>query len=57
MSTKKEKFLIMKDGTKHKVIKETGKFYITARAQFRKSNPTIIQTEKITKPEEKELVE
>ena len=37
------KTLIFSDKTKQKVIEETGKFYITKKSQFRKSNPDIVE--------------
>ena len=48
------KTIIFSDNTKAKVIDESGKYYITKKAQFRKNNPYIAEViEEADAPEEK----
>lgn len=54
---KKMTVLVMKDGTKHTVESENGRFYFTSDGQFRKSNPNIIKVEKIGLNANNELTE
>ncbi len=37
------KILIFSDGTKAKVKEDNGKFWVTEKAQFRKSNSSIVE--------------
>ena len=39
----REKILILKDGSKHKIIGSTGRFWLCEKTQFRKSNPDIAE--------------
>lgn len=39
----REKILILKDGSKHKIIGSTGRFWVCEKTQFRKSNPDIAE--------------
>ena len=55
MAKKKEKFLILPDGTEEKVLKENGKFFVCKGRMFRKSNENILV--KLREPEKKEEAE
>ena len=52
MAKKKQKFLILPDGTEEKVLKEAGKFFVCKDRMFRKSNEEILV--KLRDPEKKE---
>lgn len=52
MAKKKQKFLVLPDGTEEKVLKETGKYFICNGRMFRKSNESILVV--LREPERKE---
>ena len=52
MAKKKQKFIVLPDGTEEKILKETGKFFVCKDRMFRKSNEEILV--KLREPEKKE---
>lgn len=51
MARKKQKFLVLPDGTEEKVLKETSKYFVCKDMMMRKSNKDIVV--KFREPEQK----